>query len=144
MKSILITVLSFLSVNTYANNLHCVSSGRTTNNNVTIQGQVNQGETLSVNILNQGNLSKLEVVVNKIKPFSEFVEIHGIARNMVFIGGGSINLQLILPLTNIKPALLRTMTPSFNQAPRLQEIEMSCVVKDLYQVLPIQPDTLQF
>ena len=136
MKFNLIAILSLTSLNCFASNLHCVSSLRSDNQQVTLQGQAIQGDTLTVNVQNEGKVKQVDVMVNHIKPFDEYVEINGIARNLAFVGGGQMDFQLILPFKNIKPALLRTKTPVFNQAALVEEIEMACGVQNLYQIPP--------
>ena len=133
------TLLIFLaSLTSYANNLHCVSNSRA-EYQVTVQGQVTQGTVLSVNVKNQDEAQQLDVFVKQIKPSHDHVEINGVAMNRLFIGGGQLKLQLILPFENSQPALLRTTTPSFNQDARTQEIPMDCSLQNLYQIPPNKP-----
>lgn len=138
MKFHLTTLVFLASLSTFANDLHCVSSSRT-DLQVTLQGQVHQGTILTVQVQDQNQTQQLEILVDKIKPFDDHVEIIGLARNQLYVGGGQLKFQLILPFKDVQPALLRTSTPVFNRSPRIEEIQMACSVQNLYQIPPSKP-----
>ena len=135
MKFTLVFLSLFSAVSTFAGNLHCVSNPNSSEQ-IVIHGQISQGTVLALNINSRQNSQQLEFLVSNIKPFSEFVEITGVARNRLFVGGGQMKFQLILPFKEMSPSTLKTVTPVFNQAPATQEIPMSCRVQNLYQIPP--------
>ncbi len=135
MKLVLVLLTFFSAASAFAGNLHCVSNSNTSEQ-IVIQGPISQGTVLALNIHGRQNDQQLEFLVNSIKPFNEFVEITGVARNRLFVGGGQMEFQLILPFKEVSPSTLKTITPVFNQAPAMQEIPMSCRVQNLYQIPP--------
>lgn len=137
MKKFLILALSLLSIRSFANDLRCVSTERSSENHVLLSGRADQKQILYVNLLSHGQVKNLELLIEKLNPSENYVEIQGLARNMVFVGGGQMNFQLRLPLNSLEVARLKTITPVFNGQALVNEIELACEVQNLYRPLPV-------
>lgn len=138
MKLVFVSSLFLFSLSSFAGSLRCVSNP-SDQQQITVQGTISQGNILAVNGVNRNENESVEILVNQIKPSNDFVEIQGVARNRLFIGGGHMKVQLILPFKEAALATLRTITPVFNQGLHIQEMQLSCKVQNLYQIPPNKP-----
>ncbi len=137
MKIILGSFITILSLNTFAADLRCVSLDRTNENQVLLQGSATKGQSLYTNLFSQDSSQQIEFRVEKINSSVDFVEIQGTSQNLVFIGGGQMSFQLILPHKSQQTAKLTTKTEIFNQESQIKEIELVCDIENLYQTQPV-------
>ena len=111
-----------------ATDLLCVSTTRSNGQLTSLYGSVDLNQTLVLTVPHNGQTTQYNVVISNIKnhPNLEAIEIVGYVKDLFFIGGGQMNVQLLYSTDSRSASLLRTQRPGLNLVNKIEEIALIC------------------